>query len=49
MKLKDYKILLSEPVLTYKEWKSANFALENERLVKATIGELALFALSRQL
>ena len=48
-KLKYYNILLLEPVLFFKASKSANLTLENERLVKATIGELTLSSMSGQL
>ena len=48
-KLKDYKIHLPEPVLANRALKSANFSLENERLVKAMISEFTLSAMSRQL
>ena len=43
-KLKDFNILLSEPVLAFRALKSAN-----ERLVKATIGKLTLYSTCRQL
>ena len=48
-KLKDSNILLPEPVLAFRTLKSANITPENERLVKATIGELTLFLMSGQL
>ena len=48
-KLKDFNILLPEPVLALRALKSANFTPENERLVKATIGELTLSSMSGQL
>ena len=48
-KLKDINILLPEPVLAFRALKSANFNLENERLVKATVGELTISFMSEQL
>ena len=42
-KLKDFNILLPEPVLAFRILKSAYLTLENERFVKATIGELTLY------
>ena len=48
-KLKDLNILLLEPVLAFWALKSANLTPENERLVNATIGELTLSSMSRQL
>ena len=48
-KLKDFNILLQEPVLAFRALKSANLTPENERLVKATISELTLSSMSGQL
>ena len=48
-KLKDFNILLLEPVLAFRALKSANLTPENERLVKATIGELTLSSMLGQL
>ena len=48
-KLREYKICLPEPVLAYRALKSANLSVENESLVKATIGELTLKSMSQQL
>ena len=48
-KLKDFNIFLPEPVLAFRTLKNANLTSENERLVKATIGELTLSSMSRQL
>ena len=48
-KLKDFNILLPEPVLAFRALKSANLTPENERLVKGTIGELTLSSMSGQL
>ena len=47
-KLKDFNILLPEPVLAFKALKSANLTPENERLVKATIGKLTLSSMTGQ-
>ena len=49
MKLKDHKKLLPESVLSYRTLKNAKLTSKNERLVKATIEELTLFAMARQL
>ena len=35
-KLKDFNILLPEPVLTFRAQKSANITLDNDKLVKAS-------------
>ena len=48
-KLKDFNILLLEPVVAFRALKSANLTLENGRLVKATIGKLTLSSMSGQL
>ena len=48
-KLKDFNILLPEPVLTFRALKSANITPDNEKLVKATISELMLSSMSEQL
>ena len=47
-KLKDFNILLPEPVLTFRALNSANLTLDNEKLVKATVGELTLSSMSGQ-
>ena len=48
-KLKDFNILLPEPVLAFSALKSANLTPNNEKLVKATVGELTLSSMSEQL
>ena len=48
-KLKDFNLLLPEPVLTFRALKSANITKDNEKLVKATVSELMLFSMSEQL
>ena len=48
-KLKDFNILLSEPVLAFRALKSANITKDNEKLVKATVSELTLSSMSEQL
>ena len=48
-KLKDFNILLPEPVLAFRALKSANLIPDNEKLVKATVGKLTLFSMSGQL
>ena len=48
-KLKDFNILLLEPILAFRALKSVNLNPENERLVKATISELTLSSMSGQL
>ena len=48
-KLKDFNILLPEPVLAFRALKSANFTADNEKLVKATVSELMLSSMSGQL
>ena len=48
-KLKDFNILLPEPVLAFRALKSANLTLDKEKLVKATVGELMLSSMSGQL
>ena len=40
IKLKEYKIDLPEPVLTYHLLKSANIGQKKEQLVRATLTEL---------
>ena len=49
MKLKNLKIILPEPVLAYWALKSAKVTLKNERLVKVTVSELTLSAMSKKL
>ena len=48
-KSKDFNILLPEPVLTFRALKSANITPDNEKLVKATVSELTLSSMSKQL
>ena len=48
-KLKDFNILLPEPVLAFRALTSANITLDNEKLVKATVSELTLSSVSKQL
>ena len=48
-KLKDFNILLPELILTFRALKSANLTPDNEKLVKATVGELTLSSMSDQL
>ena len=48
-KLKDFNILLPEPVLAFRALKSANLTPDDEKLVKATVGELTLSSMSGQL
>ncbi len=48
-KLKDFNILLPEPVLAFRALKSANITKDNEKLVKATVSELTLSSISKQL
>ena len=48
-KLKDFNILLPEPVLAFRALKSANITKDNEKLVKATVSELTLSSMSEQL
>ena len=48
-KLKDFNILLSEPVLAFRALKSANITPDNKKLVKATVSELTLSSMSKQL
>ena len=48
-KLKDFNILLPEPVLAFRALKSANLTPDNEKLVKATVSELTLSSMSGQL
>ena len=48
-KLKDFNILLPEPVLTFRALKSSNITSDNEKLVKATVRELMLSSMSEQL
>ena len=47
--LKDFNILLPEPVLAFRALKSANNTLDNEKLAKAIISELTLSSMSEQL
>ena len=44
-KLKDFNILLPEPVLAFRALKSANITKDNEKLAKATVSELMLSSL----
>ena len=48
-KLKDFNILLPELVLAFRALKSANITKDNEKLVKATVSELTLSSMSKQL
>ena len=48
-KLRDFNILLPEPVLAFRALKSANITKDNEKLVKATVSELTLSSMSEQL
>ena len=48
-KLKEYNIILPEPVLAYRVLKSANLSSETEKLVRATISDLTLSAMTQQL
>ena len=48
-KLKDFNILLTEPVLAFRALKSTNITKGNEKLVKATDSELTLSSMSEQL
>ena len=48
-KLKDFNILLPEPVLAFRALKSANITKDNKKLVKATVSELTLSSMSEQL
>ena len=48
-KLKDFNILLPEPVLAFRALKSSNITLDNEKLVKATVRELTLSSMSEQI
>ena len=48
-KLKDFNILLPEPVLAFSALKSANITQDNEKLVKATVSELMLSSMLEQL
>ena len=48
-KLKDFNILLPEPVLAFRALKSANITKDNEKLVKATVSKLMLSSVSEQL
>ena len=48
-KLKDFNILLPEPVLAFRALKSSNIPPDNEKLVKATVSELTLSSMSEQL
>ena len=45
-KLKDFNILLPEPVLAFRALKSANLTPDNKELVKSTVGELTLSSMS---
>ena len=48
-KLKDFNILLPEPVLAFRALKSANITKDNEKLVKATVSKLMLSSMLEQL
>ena len=48
-KLKDNAIVLPEPVLAYRVLKSAGLNSEEEKIVRATVKELKLKAMSEQL
>ena len=43
------RLLLPEPVLAFRALKSANITPDNEKLVKATVSELTLSSMSKQL
>ena len=49
VKLKDFNILLPEPVRAFRALKSANITKDNEKLVKATVSELTLSSMSEHL
>ena len=48
-RLKEYNIILPEPVLAYRALKSASLSSETEKLVRATISDLTLSAMTTQL
>ena len=48
-KLKDFNVLLPEPVLAFRALKSDNITKDNEKLVKATVSELTLSSMLKQL
>ena len=48
-KLKEFNILLPEPVLAFRALKSANITKDNKKLVKATVSKLTLSSISEQL
>ena len=48
-KLKDFNLLLPESVLAFRALKSANIIPDNEKLVEATVSELTLSSMSKQL
>ena len=48
-RLKDFNILLPEPVLAFRALKSANITKDNKKLVKATVSESLLSSMSEQL
>ena len=48
-KLKDFNILLPEPVLAFRALKSTNITPDNEKLVKASVSELTLSSMLEQL
>ena len=48
-KLREFQIILPEPVLAYCALKSANLSPENERLIRATINNLILYDMAQQL
>ena len=45
-KLKDFNILLPEPIHAFRALKSANITPDKEKLIKATVSELALSSMS---
>ena len=49
VKLKDFNILLTEPILAFRAQKSANITKDKEKLVKATVSGLMLSSLLEQL
>ena len=48
-KLKDFNILLPEPILAFRALKSVYITKDNEKLVKVTVSELTLSSMSEQL
>ena len=49
VKLREFQMILPEPVLAYRALKSANLSPENERLIRATINNLTLYDMAQQL